>query len=334
MNDTTPQRPQSSWTKWRRAMQLIGILLLIWILAQLDMGYVSAALLASDMRYLALYVALFALAMVLRAMRLRWVMARQEIHVGLGAAYMTTVEASLLGLVTPARAGEVSKVFALRHIGVPASLGLTVVLLERIFDLVVFATLAVCGVLYFGGIFSEPIHLLLYVAAVVCAIGLLLYVLRRPALVGVAKLLDLLGGKWTRARGLLKAEYFKNGLRLLSETWGIMLVYSCLIGALGLVEAYCLAYALAIKIDFVHLAFSYSVASIIALLPVSFNGLGTREASYIYLLGLVSVKPESAMLLSLLDGMVLPLIIIALLSIPVWREAGQRLAEATGKQVK
>lgn len=326
MSESVLRLVMSSWARWRRAIQLTGIILLVWILSQLDLGHVATTLMATDMGYLALYVALFITAMVLRAMRLRWIVMRQGYGLGLGSAYKITVEASLLGSVTPARAGEVTKVFALSHLGVPAGLGLAAVVLERAFDLLVFATLAVGGVLYFAGIFPQAMHALMYLAGALAAAGLSLYIFRGVASGAITRFLAWLADKWTGARAFLDGGHLKNGLRILSDTWGVMFAYSCLVGAFGLIEAYCLANALSIKVDFVHLIFSYSVASLVALLPVSFNGLGTREAAYVYLLGLAAVKPEPATLFSLLDGIVLPLMVIAILSIPVWKHAGRLIA--------
>jgi len=316
-----------SWHRLRRALHLIGLGLFVWIVAQLDMGRTVKTLAEANIAYLTLYVALYFGAMMLRMLRLRQILIRQGSPITWGTAYEATIEASLLGSVTPARAGEAVKVFSLKQAGVPVNRGFLAVVLERVFDLVVFFVFALCGVLYFSEFVSGEGWLSVSVIAFTVVVGgIAAYLLRGYAIERIGKVVNRLWTKWGGEFPVSPGaalEAFHSGLAV---SWRMMLMYSFFIGALGALEVYCLAHALGMEVSFFHLIFSYAAASLVALAPISFNGLGTREATYIFLLGLESVGAESAMLLSILDGLVLPLLLIAFLSVPLWLKLGNPLA--------
>lgn len=316
----------SGWRRWRGVLQLTGIGLLVWVFSRLDMALILSALLEMQPGYLAMYVLLFMAAMVLRAGRLRWLLMRQGHHAGLWRSYVLTVEASLWGSLTPARAGEVSKVFGMRDVGVPVRRGLFVVLMERMFDLLVFGLLVMGGVLYFaeyffsGGAASAGIVIVMGLFAL-----LVLYVRRAWLLSKMEKMLARLTEKWSAGSQIFRKSDMEKGARLLADTWVAMLLFSALLGAIGAIEVYLLAKALNMNIGLAHVVFSYSAASIVALAPISFNGLGTREATYIYLLSLSGVAAEPATLLSLLDGVALPLLMTVAMAFPIWRAGSRKI---------
>lgn len=68
-----------------------------------------------------------------------------------------------------------------------------------------------------------------------------------------------------------------------------------------------------IKIDFMFLIFVYTVGSLINIIPISVNGLGTREAAFIFLLGIKNIPPEKAFSLSFYSFVILILFDLAIL---------------------
>ena len=70
--------------------------------------------------------------------------------------------------------------------------------------------------------------------------------------------------------------------------------------------------------------FAYYAATLVSLLPISFAGLGTRDAAYISILGREGILPEKALLFSLLDGIALPLLLTLLMVLPMWLYKGLR----------
>ena len=59
--------------------------------------------------------------------------------------------------------------------------------------------------------------------------------------------------------------------------------------------------AVGFELPFVVNLFVIPIINIIALLPISFGGVGVRETSFIFLYGLFGVSPEGALFISILD---------------------------------
>lgn len=74
---------------------------------------------------------------------------------------------------------------------------------------------------------------------------------------------------------------------------------------LGIAVHYLLSSALGVPVDFITLAAVSGLASLVSVLPVSINGLGLREGSYVVLLGGAGVAAPSAVSLALLSFVVL-----------------------------
>jgi uncharacterized membrane protein YbhN (UPF0104 family) len=78
------------------------------------------------------------------------------------------------------------------------------------------------------------------------------------------------------------------------------------------------AKAFGFQVDYFVIIFAYAVATLVSLLPISVSGLGTREATYIMIMGRVGILKEQALLFSLMDGVVLNIFGLLLLFVPLW----------------
>lgn len=77
---------------------------------------------------------------------------------------------------------------------------------------------------------------------------------------------------------------------------GLGLVFQLLIILIHIL----IGYSLALTIPFLYYFIVYPIADLISFLPFSFNGIGLREWSYTYLLGLIGIPQEKAFGFSLL----------------------------------
>jgi uncharacterized membrane protein YbhN (UPF0104 family) len=77
----------------------------------------------------------------------------------------------------------------------------------------------------------------------------------------------------------------------------VAIFYSMLFHSLLVVIHICIARALSLPIPFAYHFITLSLASLASLLP-SFNGIGVREAAYIYLLSFLGISPTGGLLFS------------------------------------
>ncbi len=65
-------------------------------------------------------------------------------------------------------------------------------------------------------------------------------------------------------------------------------------------QAFLIAKSLAIPIDFLNVTLCMAIANVVALIPISVTGIGTRELALISLFSILNLSKESAVALSVL----------------------------------
>jgi uncharacterized protein (TIRG00374 family) len=102
-------------------------------------------------------------------------------------------------------------------------------------------------------------------------------------------------------------EKIKKVLRSTSQYHGLKIKSLCLLSGISLIKhfvgvatIYFFALSLGINISFINLGWVRTFLTVITELPISFSGLGVREGTLIYLLGLYNVIPTEAVALSFL----------------------------------
>lgn len=280
-------------------VRLIGLAILVLILTRLDLKATGAALAGLRVGYLLLAFAANLPLFGLKAWRWQYTLRMQDIRYPWRDAFLAFVAGLFLGLVTPGRVGEMSKALYLKQdAGVPVSVGLANVLMDRLFDLYTILVLGTVGLAWF--------HLLpgwlwwLILAGTLATITLPVVLLNeRLAAWALALLrrLPIFGRFDARLTGA--AQRFQDGLRpLLKPRLVIPLLITQLAYILFFAQGQLLARAVDLHIGIAYLAMSLSVAGVITLLPISISGLGTRDAALIAMFAPLGIAKEHAMAFS------------------------------------
>ncbi len=109
---------------------------------------------------------------------------------------------------------------------------------------------------------------------------------------------------------LVKKLNLRESIRVFAENlsklnanrrlWGKILLYSMLFHFIVIIIHFILAKSSGINIPFSFLLILYPITAIAGFLPVSLNGIGVREGTYVYLLSLISISYEQAFAYSIL----------------------------------
>lgn len=296
-------------------LRVIGILLFIWIVFQIN--WVTVWKLLKEIRpvYVLGYFIVFFVAVLLKIVRLRWFLGCLGYRVAFIDVYRSVIEPAFYGMVTPARIGEFSKVLYLTRFGLSIRLAWGVVLMERLVDFSVLLMTSIAGVFYFMifGVATRSLALVVFLALVV-----VLYV----CLINIGALSRLS----SRVMELLPVKHFAlNDLSSLGEglarlgrlTASLFFPFSLVILTLSFFQLWFLGLALEISVSGLYLGLAYAFSSLVSLLPLSVGGLGTREAVYIGLLRTQGVSSDMAITISLLDGLVFSMIAQMIMLIPL-----------------
>jgi uncharacterized protein (TIRG00374 family) len=283
------------------AFRLIGLGILAVILARLDLQATITALTRAHWGYLLLALAADPILFGLKSWRWRELLKMQGIAYPWTDAFLAFMAGFFLGLVTPGRVGEMGKALYLRQDrDVPVSEGLANVLMDRMFDLYTILMLGTAGLVWFRLLPEWALVLLIVLA------GLALwfpFALATDRFAGWGLRL-VRGIPYLRPYHASMVEAtvrFQGGLRpLLTPGLAAPLLLTAIAYALFFGQAHLLARALDLGVGIIYLAVCLSVSGVITLLPISFSGLGTRDAILIALFAPLGLSAEQALAFSTL----------------------------------
>jgi uncharacterized protein (TIRG00374 family) len=276
---------------WRRKALLIGPLLLAGLLAWTDPWALLKHLAGASLPLLAAAFLVSILETLTRAQRWRSVMSG-DTRLGSARATRMYFAGFYWGGLTPGRVGELYKIKYLQQIGVPTGEAVASVGLDRVLDAV---ALIAAGALF---LLATDWWRLDYSGAI--NLGMLGIAVTLGLLTAVVVIL------WRDPR---RAERIDRLVKILGETWrslcrlshGQWLAAGLLtVGAMGffVLDRWLIAMALGIEAPFTVVAGAVILAGLVSVLPLSVQGVGTRDAVLVVLLGVAGVAPELAIAFS------------------------------------
>lgn len=193
----------------------------------------------------------------------------------------------LPGVVSPAKVGEVAKVFMLKsELGVPTERGLVCFVAERVFDLLLLGPLAALGLYVFYRAGLDVGLTPGWTRAAFVALGVFLAVICAGAL-------------WARGRGVSPRELLRTASpRATVSAGGLTLLYWGIV----FLEVWCFCRASGFEARIPHMALVVPPALLSSMVPITFSGFGLREFAMTVLLQRppVGMAYEQGLLVSLM----------------------------------
>jgi uncharacterized protein (TIRG00374 family) len=304
----------------------VSVGLLVFLLSRLNHVELLNQVARAQPHWLVLALALYFVAILLGVFKWQLLVRVQRLGVSYSDLATYTFTGLFLGNVLPSNiGGDVVRVYALARAVKQTEAALTSVVVDRLMGLVAFFCVALVNVglvalLVTNAAQIEAIEIATVVAATLLTIACALLFSRRVARqVGRAFALPMLARLKPRAQRLYHAiQTFRFNYVILAMN---VLVSTSIIVVATFVW-YSVALALGLDIPLLYFFLFNPLIAFVLMLPISFNGLGPKEATAVFFFGLVGVPSESAFALSLLFHA-----IVILTSLPGgvlwWRERGR-----------
>jgi glycosyltransferase 2 family protein len=225
----------------------------------------------------------------LKVFRWNFLLNAQQISLSYKESCWIYLAGLFLGVVTPGRVGDFSKAWYLRDKGYRLAKAMVSVFLDRLLDVAFFFIILGTGLILN---LEEPV-LWLLIWGVFSGAGVW------AGKLGLAKselpFRPLLPRKWREAARFFFEELgrisFKHWIAILFITWCGWLVYFSSITLLS--------YSIGIVLPFGKAAFAIVLSALVAFLPVSFLGIGTRDGMLIVYFQSLGLQSEQALGFSL-----------------------------------
>jgi uncharacterized protein (TIRG00374 family) len=285
----------------KQSLRLLGLLLFVLILTRVDLSSLGRTLSQVDPILLLLSIPFFIPAFMIKSVRWGIILQEQGCNTSLRDRFLFNLAGFYVGAITPGRLGEFVRVLYLREQRIPTVTALFSVFLERVLDMLVIGAVSLLAI---------PLVLPqigLGVAAPVALTAVLTACLFLWLITRLACSERILG--WTRR--LLPESVgeritgwmhdFKQTIAELTFQTTLVAVFLTLLSIVVMyTQLYLLILALHIELSFLYMSGMTAAAQLIALLPVTISGIGTRDAVFIYAFRNFGLAPEQAIAFSIM----------------------------------
>ncbi|MBU2472868.1 MAG: lysylphosphatidylglycerol synthase transmembrane domain-containing protein [Patescibacteria group bacterium] len=280
---------------------IIGIIIFLLILNKLGFREMIDILTQVNLYYFGLATFLLLPILFIRAYRWNYLKKKQGIIFSLKDSFLINNISMIIGLVTPGRLGELTKILYLKNKNYSIGKSLVSVLLDRLADLFFLLFFSLISLIFFFSYFKKTILLL----ALILSLFILVFILiSKNNLVQIIlkKMLGLIIPSKFKKSWLLNYHDFLKNLKIytLNNYFSILFItaFSWLIYYF---QSFLLLKSIGINnIPFFYLAITVTIAGFVTLLPISISGLGTREATLIFFFSFFQVPLEKTIGFSLL----------------------------------
>jgi len=276
--------PRSPW--WRRALLLLGFGSAVFVLSQLNLREMMGSLERVSLSTILVACGCMWLNMGIKSVRWHRMLAHRGVALPFSFSTLVFFEAMAWGSLTLARAGELFRAQPLVDRGVPLRIAMASILLDRALDV---------GFLIVAGF---------------AALALVSDQLVIAALIGAATVVVLVVVGALGRRRTIDSEMPQSKVKLvLEETraffYPLALLETGFWTVLSWVASMGVVYALAVAVTpaarVASLVAASFISSLSTLLPITYQGIGTREPIFAAMLARDGVANEAAVLLALLN---------------------------------
>jgi uncharacterized protein (TIRG00374 family) len=289
------------YTRW--LLRLIGPAILAYFLLTTDLGKILDNL--RDLRWAPFLLSLALYPVFVAVKAWRWNMLMSELGMQappLGYSMVLYMIGLFLGGATPGQSGDFIKAWYLRERGQPLASGLFSILLDRLFDFLIMAILSLLGLVAFLHIFppalQTPIQATTIGFAALMALLLPALMARRPRdwlMTGTLRLAP------RRLRGAIERWRSQfTDLNMRPALMGKLLLATLASATSTMLRLWLLFEALDLQIPILALVSSMALIAILQALPISFSGVGIRDAILVAVLANYGYPADKAIALSAL----------------------------------
>jgi uncharacterized protein (TIRG00374 family) len=290
--------------KLSRLFPVIGIIIFIYIILNIDLPTVAGILLKTNILFFGAAILITGIDIVIKAFKWQLIFNSYNVSVPYSRFLKSWLVGLSLSLITPGKVGDFAKAYYLKD-KAPLGKGLTTVMADRIIDLLTLFILAIIGLSLFATYYSPNPALLItmYALFVLFVLSVFLFSRKRIASFILRPFYYRLAPEKHREK--MKSVYtdFYSGISLILERKRLVLAVIILtflvwLGTIFVIYFAALSLGFWIPPAFVFIAFS--IITLLEALPISFSGLGTRDATLIFFFGFISISAEASLSVSLL----------------------------------
>ena len=251
--------------------------------------------------YLAIAIVICVLAWFLRGWRYQYIVRRLSTEISVCFSTACIFVSQTANLIIPARLGDFVRLFILKHEkDTPYTNGLTSIIAERVFDIVIIAVLGLCTLPLLITLVPEW-----FVFMILLVLGL-----------GIAFFLFLVFSKRLHAENAILRKILEilEQLRAVSLTVPALAALSgssVLIWMIDVCICYLVALMFGVNIPFLLVLLAIVIGNLVKAVPITPGGIGTYELALVITFEIGGVPAATATLIAVIDHLIKNLVTLA-----------------------
>ncbi|VVB83579.1 Lysylphosphatidylglycerol synthase TM region [uncultured archaeon] len=300
------------WATIKKYLPLIGIGLFIYLLVRLDVAKVFQEFNSIKWDYIAISLVFVAIFFILQTLKWFVIARKQKINVPFGEAFKINLIANFYGFVTPGKIGTIIRTDYLKRKGTETGKGLSNFVIDKIMDICsLFALVAIFGFLRYKKLIPDSyLYLMIGIFAVIILLFLVFYKKENSRFFLRIIYRRFIPNRLKEKSRVLFNSFYEDlpSLPFLSFVFLINIIT----WIMNYVIIYLVGLSLGINVKFIYFLMILPVATLVAQIPITINGFGTRELTMIGLFGILevsAVKVFSMSIFSIIITNIIPCII-------------------------
>lgn len=287
-----------------KMLPLIGIIIFIYIISGVDLNKVFNAFIRISPVWFLITLIVSVIIHGIKGLRWKMLIDVYGQRYPLKKSIKWWLVGYALSLITPGKIGDFARAYYIRKEVKPGK-ALTTVIADRIIDVFVVFLFAIIGVSLFVNIYIKNDILLygIYSLFIVYIVSIFLFSKKGVATKILKPFYRAVPKKYKNKTSGIYHSFYSGVIDLLKNKKCIIVTTMVTIGfwLLAIFQFYTLSIAMGLNIPYLFLFMSIPVMALIMALPISFSGLGTREAVLIFFFSFVGISPEVTISFSLMN---------------------------------
>jgi uncharacterized protein (TIRG00374 family) len=307
------------WKQVRKFLPIIGIGLFVYLLIKLDIFKVIQQVKNVNLFYILLALILTFFFLIIQTVKWYVIARKQKITIPFIDAFKINLISSFYGFVTPSKIGSIMRIDYLNRYKGTTGKGLSNFVIDKVLDLSsLFILTLVFGFLFYKSLISNSYwYLICAMFGVMIILSLILY--RKESSKRFLKFVHrLFIPKKLKEKSKELFDSFYEDMPSLGFL-SFVFIINIINWIIDYIAIYFISLSLGIEIGYIPFLVIMIISTLVAQIPITINGLGTREYTLINLFGLPmfgsieSVKVFSMSILNIIITMIVPAIFAIIL---------------------
>jgi uncharacterized protein (TIRG00374 family) len=284
----------------KKLLPIFGIIILLFIIASLDLKQIYNAF--SNISPLYLFIAFFAIIPVVILSNIQWqiLLKKQKIKVSFLYSLKNIFIGYFYGFISPGGLGAYTRVLYLQQKSkAPLAKCASNIIIFNTIDFLSLLLIGAIGAILFSSIYPNLLLTITITIIIIIFLLILLFLKKEKSKIILQKLIQTRIFTPFKEKLTKSLDSFYEDIPRIKDV--LLPFFISLFGwIIKFAEFYLISRLFSINVPFVYFILMIAIANIIASIPISIYGLGTRDAALITMFSIFNVLPEKVISLTLL----------------------------------